>query len=131
MTLIIRNPSTVAPPLARYSHAVEIPRDARALFISGQVGIDPDGVMADSAEEQSENVWRNLKAILDDAGMGLEDLVRVNAYITDARYVAAYREGRDKVLTGDHAPASTLVVVSGLADPKMKIEVEAVAAKSR
>ena len=130
MTLTVRNPSTVAPPLARYAHAVEIPPGARALFISGQVGIDPDGVMAETAEEQSENVWRNLKAILEDAGMGLDDLVRVNAYITDSRYVAAYRTGRDKVLTGDHVPASTLVVVSGLADPNMKIEVEAVAAKA-
>ena len=130
MTLTIRNPSTVAPPLARYSHAIEIPKDARALFISGQVGIDTQGVMAETAEDQSENVWLNLKAIVEDAGMGLEDLVRVNAYITDARYVAAYRTGRDKVLTGDHVPASTLVVVSGLADPKMKIEVEVVAAKS-
>lgn len=130
MTLTIRNPATVAPPLARYSHAVEIPKDARALFISGQVGLTPDGTMPDSAEEQSENVWLNLKAILEDAGMGLEDLVRVNAYITDVRYVAAYRTGRDKVLTDGIAPASTLVVVSGLADPKMKIEVEAVAAKS-
>ncbi len=130
MTLTIRNPATIAPPLARYSHAVEIPKDARALFISGQVGLTPDGTMPDSAEEQSENVWLNLKAILEDAGMGLEDLVRVNSYITDARYVAAYRTGRDKVLTDGIAPASTLVVVSGLADPKMKIEVEAVAAKS-
>jgi enamine deaminase RidA (YjgF/YER057c/UK114 family) len=130
MTLTIRNPSTIAAPLARYSHAVEIPKDARALFISGQVGLTPDGAMPDSAEEQSENVWLNLKAILEDADMGFEDLVRVNAYITDARYVAAYRTGRDKVLTDGIAPASTLVVVSGLADPKMKIEVEAVAAKS-
>lgn len=130
MTLTVRNPSTVAPPLARYSHAVEIPKDARSLFISGQVGVRPDGVMADTAEEQSKIIWQNLKAILEDANMGMADLVRVNAYITDARYVDAYRTGRDTVLTGDHVPASTLVVVSGLADPKMKIEVEAVAAKS-
>ena len=129
MTLTVRNPDTIAPPQARYSHSVEIPPNARTLFVSGQVGVDPSGKLADCIEEQSENCWRNIKAILEDAGMGIEDLVRVNSYITDARFVEGFRTGRDRVITGDHIPASTLVVVSGLATPDMLVEVEAVAAK--
>ena len=129
MTLTTRNPSSIAPPQARYSHSVEIPANARTLYVSGQVGVNPQGALAPTIEEQSENCWRNIKAILEDAGMSLDDLVRVNSYITDARFVEGFRIGRDRVITGDHIPASTLVVVSGLAAPDMLVEVEAVAAK--
>ena len=129
MSLTVRNPSTIAPPQARYSHAIEIPPNARTLFVSGQVGVNPDGVLGATIEEQSEQCWRNIVAILEDAGMGIDDLVRVNSYITDARFVEGFRIGRDRVITGSHIPASTLVVVSGLATPDMLVEVEAVAAK--
>ena len=129
MSLITRNPSAIAPPIARYAHGIEVPSNARWLYVSGQVGIDADGNMAQGIEAQSENCWRNILAILEEAGMGFDDLVRVNSYITDARFVPGFRTGRDRVLTGDHIPASTLVVCAGLASPDMLVEVEAVAAK--
>lgn len=131
MSHTIRDPKDISPPLGRYSHGVEVAPNARWLYISGQVGISPDGVYADGIEAQSEQAWRNLEAILAEAGMGLEDLVRINAFITDSRFVAGFREGRDKVLGADvPPPASTLLVVTALADPRMLIEVEAVAAKA-
>lgn len=130
MSLKTSNPGTIAAPQARYSHSVEVPPNARWLYVSGQVGVDKDGNLPSDIESQSENCWRNVEAILKDAGMGFDDVVRVNSYITDSRFVGGWRAGRDKVLTGDHVPASTLVVVSGLAAPEMLVEVEVVAAKA-
>ena len=61
--------------------------------------------------------------------MRYSDIVKINGYITDARFLTAYREGRARFLPEAPFPASTLVIVSGLADPGMLVEIEVVAAK--
>jgi enamine deaminase RidA (YjgF/YER057c/UK114 family) len=127
---IKRNPSAVAPPGGRYTHAIEVPPDARWLYVSGQIGTAPDGTVPAAFEAQVENCWRNILAILADAKMGIEDVVKVTIFLTKAENIAAYREARDRIM-GDARPASTLVVISSLARPEWLCEVEAVAAKGR
>jgi 2-iminobutanoate/2-iminopropanoate deaminase len=122
-------PDTIAPPVAAYSHAVEIAPGARTLHISGQIGVKPDGGIAEGIAAQVEQAWKNLVAILDDAGMGVEDIVRTTTFVTRADDVAATREIRARYL-GDLKPASTLLVVAALARPEYLFELEAVAAKS-
>ena len=122
------NPKTVAPPLGAYSHAIEVPAGARWLHIAGQVGMAPDGTVPQSAEAQCEQIWKNIVAILEAAGMGVRDLVRINSYLTRAEDIAVARTVRAKYL-GDHEPASTLLVISRLAGPDLLMEIEAVAAK--
>ena len=51
--------------------------------------------------------------------MGYRDIVKINAYLTDTRFMPAYREARARYLPEAPFPASTLVIVSGLADPDM------------
>jgi 2-iminobutanoate/2-iminopropanoate deaminase len=125
----IINPPTIAAPVGTYSHAIETPPGARILHVSGQVGIDRDGNVAADFHGQAELVWRNIVAILEAAGMGLTDLVRVNTYLVDAGDVAASRTVRKSFL-GDHRPASTLLVVGALASPAFRIEIEAWAARA-
>jgi enamine deaminase RidA (YjgF/YER057c/UK114 family) len=125
----IHNPKTVAPPGGRYSHAIEVPPNARWLHISGQIGTAPDGTVPAGITAQVENVWRNLTAILADADMGIADLVKVTVFLTRDQDIAAYREARDRII-GDTRPASTLVVISRLVSPNFLVEVEAVAAKA-
>ena len=125
----IHTPTTVAPPFGAYSHGIEVPPNARWLYVSGQVGVQPDGRMADGIDAQIEWAYRNLLAVLEAAGMGPEDIVRLNQYLVRAADVAAIRTGRVKVL-GDGKPASTLVVAAALASPDWLVEVEAVAAKA-
>jgi len=125
-----RNPSAIAPPAAKYSHSVEVPPNARWLFTAGQVGVRPDGSIAEGFEAQHDQIWRNTLTILGDAGMGVEDIVRLNVYSTDPdglKYVMAHRE---KYLNPGHTPASTWVVVSRLANAKWVVEMETVAAKA-
>ena len=72
------NPPTVAPPAAMYSHCVEVPPGARWLYTAGQVGVRPDGTLAEGFEAQHDQIWQNTLAILADAGMGPENIVRLN-----------------------------------------------------
>lgn len=122
-------PDTIAAPVSAYSHAVEISAGARTLHVSGQIGREPDGGVAEGIDAQVERAWRNLVAILADAGMGVEDIVRTTTFVTRPDDVAATRAVRGKYL-GDLKPASTLLVVAALARPEFLFELEAVAAKA-
>lgn len=121
-------PPTIAPPFSAYSHAVEIPAGARMLYVSGQLGVASDGSVPEGFAEQADQAFRNVLAILEGAGMAASNLVRVNTYLTDSADIGSYREIRDRHLDG-HEAASTMIVISALAQPHFKIEVEAVAAK--
>ena len=121
------NPGGIAPPFSRYAHGVEAPDRARWLHVSGQVGVTADGSLAEGPVAQMEQTWRNLLAVLESAGMGPQDLVKVTAYLTRHEDVAHYRDIRDRMLGGAET-ASTLVVVAGLAHPDWLVEIEAVAA---
>ncbi len=121
------NPTDIAPAFSRYSLGVEVPSAARWLTISGQVGVAPDGTLANGAEAQMERSWRNVFAILESAAMTPQNLVKVTAYLTRPEDTALYRQVRDRMLEGAE-PASTLVIVAGLADPAWLVEIEALAA---
>jgi enamine deaminase RidA (YjgF/YER057c/UK114 family) len=129
MGFIIRNPTTIAPPAGRYSHAIELPANSRMVFASGQVGVDKNGKAGLGIEKQCEFAWKNVMAILKDARMGSGDLVRIQVFLTDPRFIPVYRAVRDKFI-GPVPPASTLLIVSALADPAFLVEIEAVAAKA-
>lgn len=121
------NPDTIAPAFSRYSLGVEAPAAARWLQISGQVGIFPSGDLAEGPSAQMEQAWKNIFAILASAGMNPLDLVKVTVFLTRPEDTPLYRKVRDRMLAGAE-PASTLVVVSGLADPAWLVEIEAIAA---
>ena len=128
-----RNPPTIAAPLGRYTHGVEAPAGARILFVSGQVGINPDGSLADGAAGQIERAFLNVKAILEDNGYSRDDLIKTVTYMTRREDIAVLREVRERVFPSEGSagdPAATLVFVAGLADPEWVVEVEAVAARA-
>ena len=121
------NPNTIAAAFSSYSLGVEAPAQARWLHVSGQVGVAPDGSLAEGPEAQMETAFRNLLAILGAAGMGPHDLIKITVFLTRSEDVGLYRQVRDRMLAGA-TPASTLLVVAALADPGWLVEVEAIAA---
>ena len=121
-------PQSIHPPFARYAHGIEIPEGSRQVFCSGQLGIEKDGAIPDSVEAQARLCFQAIAAILNEAGMGFDDLVRVNAYVTDAEHLPGYMKVRDEFI-GSPPPASTLMIVKGFARPEFKVEVEAIAAR--
>lgn len=122
-----RNPETIQAPAGRYVHQIEVTNPSRILFISGQIGIAPDGsVPADPVEQLGvalENIVRNLEA----AGLGIEALTKLTTYAVGELDPAGRRAMLDKYL-GAHITCSTLVFVAALARPEYKVEVDAWAA---
>jgi enamine deaminase RidA (YjgF/YER057c/UK114 family) len=123
------DPETIHPPFARYAHGVEVPPGSRLVFCSGQLGIGRDGVIPEGVEAQARLCFQAIAAILGEAGLTLDDLVRINAYVVGAEFLAGYMKVRDEFI-GNPPPASTLMVVQGFARPEFKVEVEAVAARA-
>ena len=121
------NPPSLHPPFSGYSLAIEVSGAERWLQVSGQVGVKKDGSIPPGAEGQMEECWANIFAILNSAGMEKGNLLKVTGFLTRADDIGLYRQVRDRLMEG-HAPASTLVIVAGLADPGWLVEIEAVAA---
>jgi len=120
-------PKSIKPPFARYSHGVEVPAGKRLVLCSGQLGIGLDDLVPEDPGAQTELCFRNIAAILTEAGLGLENIVRINAFVTDRAYLKPYMDVRNRIFY-DPAPASTLMIVSGFAREEFKVEVEAIAA---
>jgi 2-iminobutanoate/2-iminopropanoate deaminase len=124
-----RNPENVHPPVAGYTHQIEIRGPERLLFLSGQIGRREDGTVPDDPIEQFgialENTSRNLQA----AGMGVEDLVKLTFYLVDEIDAGRRREVIEASLKG-HQPCMTLVYVAALASPIYKVELDAWASRA-
>ncbi|MGX8013344.1 RidA family protein [Mesorhizobium sp. ORM8.1] len=120
-------PKSIKPPFARYSHGVEIPAGKRLVLCSGQLGIGPDDHVPEDAGAQTELCFKNIAAILSEAGLALNDIVRINAFVSGREHLQAYMDVRNRLFS-DPAPASTLMIVSGFARPEFKVEVEVLAA---
>jgi phosphoribosyl-ATP pyrophosphohydrolase len=107
----LSNPEGVHHGAKTYSLAALVDPGARRLVISGQVGTGPDGHTPDDAAGQVENIYANLRTILQAHGMELANLVKITAFLTDRAALGPFRQIRDRVMAG-HAPASTVVIVS-------------------
>jgi enamine deaminase RidA (YjgF/YER057c/UK114 family) len=121
-------PSTLHSPRG-YSHAAKL-TEGKPVFIAGQVALDKSGdlVGKDDLAAQAEQVFQNLKAILDAAGGSFRDVVKLNVYVLDISRLPAYRDVRDRFVDTKNPPTSTAVQVSALFRPEFLIEIEAVAA---
>ena len=128
MAIKYHNPKSVTLA-GKYSLGAEMPAGARVLYVSGQVGVDGRGKLQPTFEKQAVQAWKNIGQVLKAAGMGYKDIVKVTTFLTDARFVGPFRTVRDQFITEPPYPASTLLIVAGLADPAMLIEIEVVAAK--
>ncbi len=119
----------VAARIGTYSDAVEVAPGKRMLYVSGTPGISAEtGQLPEAFVDQADLAWRNIKAILAEAGMSVEDIVKLTQYLTRRDDLAAYRDIRSRHL-GTCRPASMLAFLPGLVWPNMLIELEVVAAK--
>jgi enamine deaminase RidA (YjgF/YER057c/UK114 family) len=125
------NPPTVASIGAPLSWGLEVGQPKRMLYVSGQVGADPDGVVPDDFLTQAKLTWDNVAAVLRSAGMSSANVVRTGIFITPAVQMTpevrlAFNRLRTDFL-GDNRPASTMICVHALMDPSWLIEIDAVA----
>ena len=120
------NPQTIYPPFANYSHGVLA--GGRTFFVSGQLGIAPDGSVPDGAYGQAVQCFANVSSILAEAGLQSRHVARINAFVSHRGALQHYMKARDEWI-GElrDPPASTLMIVSGFARPEFEVEVEVTA----
>jgi enamine deaminase RidA (YjgF/YER057c/UK114 family) len=121
------NPATMAKPTG-YTHVVEVNGPGRTIYIAGQLGYDRAGKQGTDFREQATLVYENLKAAIESVGGKMENIVKLNAFLTDIRaQLPIYREVRDKFVNVAAPPASTTLEVPKLAREGALLEVEAIA----
>ena len=122
-----RNPDTIHAPIGRYVHQVEVADASKILFLSGQVGMRPDGSVPDDATEQFVVALENVLANLQAAGLEAKHLTKMTVYAVGTLDPAGRRAALERLL-GDHVACSTLIYVAALAAPQYKVELDAWAA---
>ena len=105
-----------------------MPQGTELLFISGQLGVRPDGSTPSSIGEQADQVFSNIVALLRAHDLEPTDIIKLTTFMVAGQDGNAVRAARLKHL-GSHRPASTAVFVSQLVDPAWFVEVEAIASK--
>jgi 2-iminobutanoate/2-iminopropanoate deaminase len=116
--------SNLPKPVGPYSPGVGF---ERLVFVSGQAGVDPKtGALAPDVEAQTEQCLRNVQAILEAAGSGLQHVLRCGVFLLDMGEFQKMN-GVYARLFGDHRPARTTVQVAGLPGDGLRVEIDAVA----
>jgi enamine deaminase RidA (YjgF/YER057c/UK114 family) len=117
----------VFPPYGRYHHGIAVDGAQRILFLSGQLGIAPDGSIPQDVRAQAEQAFANIEALLMEAGMNRSHVVRLSTFLLKPEHRADFMDVRDRWVEAP-VPASTLLFVGALARPEFLIEIEAIAA---
>ena len=110
-------------PVSHYCHVVKA---GGFVWLSGMVGMKADGTFPEGTVQQFEIALKTIDTCLREAGGKPNQIVKVQIFTTDISERSSINSIRIKYF-GDHKPASTLVEVSALVDPRMRVEIEAVA----
>ena len=122
----IINTSNAPDPIGPYSQAVKV---GGLLFISGQIALKPGAseIITNDISKETEQVMNNLKAILTEAGLGFEHVIKTTIFLKDMNLFAPVNEMYGKYFESDF-PARETVAVKGL--PKdVNVEISMIAAQ--
>jgi 2-iminobutanoate/2-iminopropanoate deaminase len=125
---VINHPKLPAPMRGgAFSAGVEV-QAGRTVYVSGQVSMDAEGNVVGEGDisRQTETVLEYVKTVVEEAGGGMGDVVKVTVFIRDMGLYDEIHEVRRRYF-GEPYPASSMVEVSALIDPRLLIEIEAVA----
>jgi reactive intermediate/imine deaminase len=124
----ITSPAVYEPPGGgNYSQAFDC-TGGRTIYVAGMTARDAKGDLVGEGDPaaQTRQVLENMKAVLEAAGAAMSDVVKITVFIKNLADSNAIREVRQTYFSKPY-PASTLVVISSLADPRFLVEIEAVA----
>ena len=107
-------------PVSHYCHAT---RAGDRVWVSGTVGVRPDGTIPEDTAEQFQVAIDTVDRCLKAAGAEVRHVVKVTVFLTDINDRAVINPIRQAYF-GEHRPASTLFEVSALVSPDMKVEIE-------
>ena len=120
-------PATLAPTPG-YTQVVKV-TGGQTIYLAGQVALDTARNVVGHVDfrAQAEQVFENIKAALAAAGADFSHVVKLNIYMLDRSNLPILREVRDRYITMETPPASTLVEVRSLAQEDFLLEIEAIA----
>jgi len=122
------NPACLPVPPGLFSWVAQ---SGRAVYLSGQVGVDRNNRLAGpDAESQARQIYLNIEATLKELGGDLNSLLRTQIYIVGRESIAGHRKARKELFDSRRMtikPASTLLLVAGLAQEEWLVEVEGIA----
>jgi 2-iminobutanoate/2-iminopropanoate deaminase len=123
--IVIRTDAAPAPfQGAPYSQAI---RNGDLVFVSGQLGLKPgETAISGTIQDQTEQIFQNLKAILEEAGSGLDRIVKTTVFLTDLNSFQGMNEVYARHV-GEERPARSTVEISALPSGAL-VEIEAIAA---
>lgn len=128
MQLISRNPRDgIYPATDDYLHAMEVNGPQRYLFVSGTMGLEEDGSAPETVDDQLVLVWKNIRRILAEADMTVENIVRLTSYLRDSGYSEANQNARLRALGGRPVATTAIVVETLMSDWLVEIEIVAAA----
>lgn len=110
-----------------YVHAIELTGAGRLVFVSGTMGLDPDGNAPSTLREQLDLVWSNIARILSAAGLASDNVVRVTSYLRDPVFAQENEDARLRALGDRRVPTTTIAVQTLKQDWLVEIEVIAAA----
>ncbi|PGU73168.1 RidA family protein [Bacillus cereus] len=123
-----RDPETIHKPVAPYVHQIEVTGPNKWLTLSGQLGMEIDGMVPGDPLEQLQLALDNIRRNLVAANMNVEDLTKMVFYL-----VGDFNADKRRKIIGDflgeHLPCTTMIYVVALAAPVFKVEVDAWACK--
>lgn len=116
------NPPSLSDTGGRYNQIV---KRGNVVFIAGQTANDKDGSLVGEGDvlAQARQVYANIDAAIKFVGGTKDDILRTTTYVLDREFIQATRPARGEYF-GEKRPTSTMLIVSGLADPRFLIEVE-------
>ena len=127
MTITFLNPSNAPKPAANYSNVAIIPAGKKLLSISGQIGNDIEGEIAESLEDQYRLALQNINLIVESQGGTKDDIAKITVFMTDEPDWEKIKSAADAFLPSPR-PSMSFIYVKGLFRPEIKVEIEALAA---
>jgi enamine deaminase RidA (YjgF/YER057c/UK114 family) len=124
------NPPTLLPPYGLYSQIARC--DGPLYFVAGQLPVSEDGSVIGPGDlaAQLREVFRRIAAAAESVGLGMQDVVQFTTYLTDRALVPQFYAAREKlfeeIYQDGRYPPNTLLVVAGLVEPGVLVEVQAV-----
>lgn len=131
MSVRYLNPEGHPLPAGRYSH-VAMAEPGRLAFIAGQVAVDADGTLLAPGDVagQMPVVFRNLGSVLEKIGGAFSDVLELTTYLVGVEAREPWMAARGDVYAEHYGegpfPPNTLLIISGLAHPDMKVEISAI-----
>ncbi|MDC3107722.1 RidA family protein [Paracoccaceae bacterium] len=127
MTITFLNPSNAPKPAANYSNLAVIPVGKKLLSISGQIGNNIEGEVAESLEDQYRLALQNINLIVESQGGTKEAIAKITVFMTNEPEWEKIKSAADEFLPSPR-PSMSFIYVKGLFRPEIKVEIEALAA---